>query len=935
MRSVADTALLERETELAAIDDLLAAARSRVGGALLIEGPPGIGKSALLEAGLDRAEGVRILVARADELERDFAFGVARQLFERPLHEAARPQRERWLSGSAAIAAGLLGASDPRGAEEAALMHGLYWLVAGMAADGPVLLAIDDAHWSDSGSVKFALYLVRRLEGLAVALLVTARTAGGGGHDSELLNRLATEPAVTVRSLPPLTRDAARTLVSDRLGTPEEPFVAACHTASGGNPLLLRELLAAAGEAGLRPTAAAGQEVVSLASGGLQRYVARRLAALASAATAVVRAAAVLGNGAHPHQVGALAGIAEPELSDALAQLVDAHLLAATAPLTFVHPLIRSAVLKDVGQPATALGHARAARLLHDRKAPPERVAAQLMASGPVGEPWALEALDAAAADARRSGAPEVTGRLIERALEEGPDETRRIEMRREAASALLTAGDPSGLFHLTAARDELTDPVARGETVARAASWLWFLGRASELAELLRVALAEVPDDQVELRLELRAVRAMAVRFGSGDDPERVLDEALAALQNAPLDQPATRWAVGMIALSSLFGNRPGADATRLARAAIGTREQQIESLRAGRACVPALGTLVYAAEDAGVGETFALLEAGARRSGALFGLAGILDWRGRWHLLRGRIADAETDARGALMLAAGGRGGPGQGAAEVLTHALVERGEVTEALDVAATALERHDAPGLFRALPLLARARALLASANPEQARAAAGQVGELAEHGGIDCPAALPWRSVAALAAIQLGDAAEGKRLAAAELERAEASGVAPPIGAARRTLGLATRDIEQLRAAEAALADTPAALEHARALVDLGAELRRRRARAAAREPLAAGLELAHRCGATMLAERARTELRAAGARPRRAARTGVDALTPSELRVAKLAADGLTTPEIAQHLFVSPKTVETQLYAAFRKLDVKRRVDLLSALSDT
>jgi DNA-binding NarL/FixJ family response regulator len=123
------------------------------------------------------------------------------------------------------------------------------------------------------------------------------------------------------------------------------------------------------------------------------------------------------------------------------------------------------------------------------------------------------------------------------------------------------------------------------------------------------------------------------------------------------------------------------------------------------------------------------------------------------------------------------------------------------------------------------------------------------------------------------------------------------------------------DIALLRDAVAVLEAAPAPIEHARALLDLGAALRRGRERQAAREPLSSALEIAHARGATLLAATARDELRAAGARPRRVMRTGLDSLTPSEQRIAGLAAGGLTNSEIAARLFITPKTVEHHLGA--------------------
>jgi DNA-binding CsgD family transcriptional regulator len=149
----------------------------------------------------------------------------------------------------------------------------------------------------------------------------------------------------------------------------------------------------------------------------------------------------------------------------------------------------------------------------------------------------------------------------------------------------------------------------------------------------------------------------------------------------------------------------------------------------------------------------------------------------------------------------------------------------------------------------------------------------------------------------------------------------------------RARGLVTGETERLREAVALLESTPARLEHARALVDLGAALRRGNQRSAARGELARGQELAFRCGARALVDRAHAELHAAGARPRTVALHGVDALTASERRVAELAADGLSNREVAQALFVTTKTVETHLGHAYRKLAVTGRDDLAGALT--
>ncbi len=176
------------------------------------------------------------------------------------------------------------------------------------------------------------------------------------------------------------------------------------------------------------------------------------------------------------------------------------------------------------------------------------------------------------------------------------------------------------------------------------------------------------------------------------------------------------------------------------------------------------------------------------------------------------------------------------------------------------------------------------------------------------------------------------------MAADELRRAESFGAPRAIGVALRALALVgppAERSERLEAALAVLAPSPARLEHARVLVDLGATLRAAGQRTAAKEPLLEGLALAARCGARTLERRARAELAATGVRPRTTERAGADSLTPSERRVAELAAAGGTNREIAQTLFVTEKTVETHLGRAFRKLDISSRRQLPDVLADT
>jgi DNA-binding NarL/FixJ family response regulator len=211
----------------------------------------------------------------------------------------------------------------------------------------------------------------------------------------------------------------------------------------------------------------------------------------------------------------------------------------------------------------------------------------------------------------------------------------------------------------------------------------------------------------------------------------------------------------------------------------------------------------------------------------------------------------------------------------------------------------------------------------------------QCGQLLDRARLHNPNFWAWRSALALALVP-DYPQEARALAHEELELAHRAGSSRAIGIALRVCGLLTggKDgIELLEQSVAVLEPTPMRLELAYSLAEWGAALRRAGARSAAREPLRQALDLAARCGATPLAERAREEALAAGARPRRPWTSGVHALTPSELRVARLAAQALGNREIAQALFITTKTVSDHLTSAYRKLNISSRDQLATAMT--
>ena len=240
------------------------------GSLLVVEGPSGIGKSALIGAvrAVSEAAGTRTLRARGGELERDFAFGVVRQLLEPALSEAPARSRDDLLQGPAGVAGRLLGLPGalPEGGEgqvaapdaSFTVLHGLYWLCANLAGDRPLVVTVDDAHWADAPSLRFLAFLLPRLEELPLALVVATRPEAEGAA-APLLGLLLADPLARVLRPAPLSVSAVGRLIEDGLGRAPAPvFAAACQRTTGGVPFLVRELVAALHEEGVAPTSRRG-----------------------------------------------------------------------------------------------------------------------------------------------------------------------------------------------------------------------------------------------------------------------------------------------------------------------------------------------------------------------------------------------------------------------------------------------------------------------------------------------------------------------------------------------------------------------------------------------------------------------------------------------------------------------------------------------------
>jgi ATP/maltotriose-dependent transcriptional regulator MalT len=448
---------------------------------------------------------------------------------------------------------------------------------------------------------------------------------------------------------------------------------------------------------------------------------------------------------------------------------------------------------------------------------------------------------------------------------------------------------------------------------------------------EILEQALALSPDADPALALHIEAFLVNMARF--------TLPTRRRTIQRAArlLDQVDTGELDGGVELTvaAMEVTTAGGDHDRAADLA----RRAIERLRGEPQLAITLGMALRCLAAADRLDEADLLASAtldeARRLHATYRMAPLLIVRSEVRVRGGALAAAEADAREALTIYRVARMGAIAGTA-MLVWALVEQGKLEAAqAAVAASGVADELGDSYFAVVLLSARARLHLGREDPQAALDDLLECGRREGAAGERNPAVVDWRSQAAVALARLGRREEGLALAAEELELARGFGAARAIGVALRARGLlegGARGLATLREAVDALADSPARLEHARALTDLGMALRRARQVVAAREPLRQALDLAHRCGAAPLAELAGAELRIAGGRPRRAQLVGIDALTTNERRVATLAAEGRSNPEIAQALFVSRKTVEKHLSAAYRKLGIAARGELAGAL---
>jgi DNA-binding CsgD family transcriptional regulator len=917
--------LLERDEELAAADVVI-----EKGGVLLIEGGAGIGKTSLLAATCDRAAelGHEVLRARGSELEAGFAFGIVRQLFERRLALAPADERRALLAGPASAAKPVLAGKPAEGAAHDtsfAVLHGLYWHAANLAAARPLVIAVDDAHWADLASLRFLAYLAPRVEGLALSLLVALRPsrladeppplAAIRAAASVLRPRLLSETAAT---------DLVRSTAGNHVGAER---CAALWQATGGNPFYLTELLR-----GVESSSAP----VENAREGVTRHVAARIRRLDPSALRLAQALAVLGDGCELRHAAALAGLEFEAGARLAAALVQLEVLAADSPPRFLHPIVRDSVEASLTSAERDTAHRTAARLLHGDGAPPGRVGAHLLAVQPSADGWVVARLREAAADAVESGAPQAAAALLGRALAEPPPAVERAALLLEMGRAEALSGQNTALGHLAEAR-ELTDDRRRraeiGLELARAQADLFHWVEAVDVSES---ALADLGGQEPDLQAKLEAEVVVAgLRVAGRASRVSGALERLARHQNSQSAAADYLLAKGMVGL--WIQGWPAADVRAPLEEAFAKPGTVAENWDTRG---PGAWALVFAEGYDTAQAALASMRAEVERSGSARGLFTTFSTLGLLNVRLGALPEADSAARtGVRVLEGLGFARGLRLAASVLIDVAIESDQLDEAQSVLDLLRLTELPPDLSTVIAVAARGRLRLAQGRPAEALADFEKVRKLYNHEtwGMEMRdnGFLHARSGAALALFKLGKQEQARELASLELADARAFGAPRALGIALRVAGLTQNDdatMTLLEESVAVLRGSPAQLELGHSLCELGSALRRSGHRSAARELLSEALDLAARCGARALATRAREELKASGARPRSEWRTGVEALTPSELRVARLAAAGRTNREIAQTLYVTLKTVEGHLARVYEKLQIAGRGELAQGL---
>lgn len=893
--------LVGRDAEVASLEELTRLlVEDGVGGSCVITGPPGIGKSALMADAVGRAErvGARVLRARGSELEGALSFGAARDLLGPAVVRLSIEEQAELIAGPASFARPVLGLGS---SEDGDPLYGLFWLTVALAERQPLLLAVDDLHWVDQESARFCTYLARRVEGLPILLVATTQTHHAGPVADAVGDLVE---GARVVDLGPLTANDVGGLVA---GQPAQEV----HRLTGGNPMLAVELARAL-------EVDPGTPLASVSLRGVGAGILRRVHRLSEDAVSLARAVALSPTALGLRDAAALADMDVAGAAAVADALVRADLFEWDGKrMSFQHPLMRTAVYEDLDPVGRRAAHDHAAVVLARLGADAETVAAQLLAAEPRGSATSVGTLVAAADEAAGRLAPRAVAAYLERAIAEPPPAEMRARLLHRLGRVLLDLGRDDAVDVLSAALADSPTETSMAVDLARA----YLAADQPTLASaLLEPFLVPRPASDEELDLAAHWLLAHS-DSGAGDGADAGIPADLEGTT------PARRRALLALASSRVGAGASGAELMEIVRRTLGDLgpQSQFDAVRSYF-----LGTTGLLAERERIAraeiERARRTGESARYAAAQLSLA-IIDNQA------GRLREAEASLRLGLE-APDVEGWWRFGLESWLTTTLSMQGRFDEAdalLDASAEAAVRD---GTASKSGWVDRRRSELAMDRGDYAAAIAPAERAFQSHaiamGGVTVGSDL------AVALASVGRAERALVVARECVEVAERIGDPQSIGIAGTALGRVLGGAEGLALLERSvevLAATPYRWNQANAEVALGAALRAAGQRSRAREVLASALEYAVANDAAPIEKAARGELRLCGARPRRAAQTGAAALTPSEERIALLAAEGRTNKEIAQHLFVTVKNVEMHLVHAYRKLGVSSRRDIAGVLS--
>jgi DNA-binding CsgD family transcriptional regulator len=901
--------MLGRRRERELLDRVLEAAGSGEGGVLVIHGEAGVGKTALLEYAVQTARAFRVLRTVGVEAEMELPFAALQQLCSPILELAERlppPQRD-----ALAVALGLSAGQAPN-----PFLVGLavLGLMSEAAEERPLLCAIDDAQWLDRASARALAFVARRLLAEKIALLFAAR---------EVDDTFAGLREVRLEGLN--ARDARTLLESVLPARLDDPILERLLVEARGNPLALLEM-----PRGLSPAQLAGGFGLPTAlplSSQIEENFARRLANLPPDARRFLLLAAAdpVGDPALLWRAARQLGIPEEA-----AEVVESEgLLALDTRVAFRHPLVRSAVYRGSAPDQRREVH-RALAEATDPEADPDRRAWHRAQATSIPDEGVAAELERCAARAQARGGLTATAAFLERAAALTPEGSRRSGRALAAAQAKVQVGALDDALRLVATADAGVLSELEQARAGLLRGQISFLAtRSSDAASLLLKAAQRLREVDPELAREtyLEALTA-AIFAGPLAGPGATAREIAEAASTAPRARKPSGPDLLLDGFVALLSDTYGAAVPilRAAQRAIGGAISQTEQLRWMWGAT--VSTLHLWDDEAWERLSDRHLQL-VRETGALGDLPIALSHRGQMHVFAGELALAASLYE-ALQEATELTGSPLAPYHAVGLVALRGReADTRQLIDAARVEVtERGEGAGLS----FMDWAESVLYNGlgRYSEALAAARRV--------VDQTKLVPlnWAMPELIeAAVRAGSPEVAAETVQRLTERSRASGTDWALGVATRSQALLADDgrAEDLyNEAIERLGRTRVAIDLARAHLLYGEWLRRQTRRVDARKELRIAHEMFTDFGMEAFAERGRIELQATGERARKRTVETLGQLTPQELQVSRLAAQGNTNREIAAQLFISPSTVEYHLRKAFRKLDVKSRTQLANRL---